>query len=420
MSYYRSRSYRRSGTFALVGLLPFLCGALVFLFACVLVLGSFLRFERAEELNTDYTMTLTRVGVEDDHESNPAFDGLWSNTPVAGSETNFDDPTQKGITAAGAPLGKLETWDEGVKIGVSLEDMTVRDADANVVLSTSEREAGYINNEENTRIYDGGKNLLASINEREVAFEKAETETVYVIEDGKQVDIVQVKEFGTVSREAVRDGTETVDARFDFTHKTEYDTGKGFFFKSAASADAYVNGQLAYTVEPVIAHNPGLGLFDALVIKDPSGDEIARIDYDNKLFKASTILTFTSGDYTYGQIFIRPEFSSVYSTPTGKSCWYNNDNHTCSVTTYYVSWNLTGTTPEEKLESLRAIDMIMALMPDHINKNNLGLHEAEEFSDALMILLDQDPANLVKYGVALNQEEDSMTVFEAYEYFFHR
>ena len=71
----------------------------------------------------------------------------------------------------------------------------------------------------------------------------------------------------------------------------------------------------------------------------------------------------------------------------------------------------------EKIENLRVIDYILALMPDQVNKNSNHLHALEEMADvALLLVLEPQGAEAVTYGISLAQEEDALIVRQAYTY----
>ncbi|MFW5703901.1 MAG: hypothetical protein ACOCXQ_03620 [Patescibacteria group bacterium] len=373
----------------------------------------------SEELNADIEAQYVIVGYNDYYTSDQSKSFIRMNARVStevnpeGGYTRATGSNDGNIQAAGIPMGKLIGFDEGTNFGSSYEELKVLGPNNETVIQLSQTEAGYIENEENLQVVYQGE-TIAQLFEREQMGTDSEQESIEVLTDGEWRGVASVTEHGNpLARETLRSGTKVVDHREDeWTFETSM--GKSGMFMPAGSTIS-INGDTTLTVETRVLEKAfGRKVFDGFSINDQNGRELCGYVINDELSTLSYAYEFSCGNDKLGTLFVHVRTATVYSRPNGEGC-HSDDG--CTETTTRVSYRLEGTTMQEKIENLKVIDYIMALMPDQVNKNHNHLHELEELSDVVLILLlNPEGEEAAKYGISLATEEDALSLHEAYVY----
>ena len=194
---------------------------------------------------------------------------------------------------------------------------------------------------------------------------------------------------------------------------TDFNLAAGLLIPTGSEIE--VNGEHVLNVKTRVLDNwIGRKVFDGFALEDPAGYELCGYRIADELSKRSYAYEFSCGGEVLGVLFVEVDFDTVRRLPDGERC---DGEDGCERTTINISYDLRGETNAEKIDNLVVIDYIMTLMPDQVNKNSNHLHELEEMTDVvILLLLEPEGLEAVKYGISLAQEEDALTVREAYEY----
>ncbi len=418
---------RRNSTISLMALLPFACGLVL----CGIIWQFFMQ-PRAAELKGDvemqYVTTTYTYGGTDLFISTGYPTSFINRTTGAADATSNNgyeratDNTDMDVQTAGFPVGYVEGFDSGSQIaGKNYETLVVHDPNADIIIKLSQTEGfEFTQNSESLQAYYGDSNqVIAQLFERENWGEEKEVETAeFFSADDQPTGVTMVEERGNgwLGREALRYGTTIVDYRGEtpWTFSTEFQTAPGIAIP--AGSKTFVNGQFVYEVRTkVLESKIGWKVFDGFEVVGADGQVICQYTTKDELNYTSFEYVFECGGRKLGSIFVNVNSRYVYTPPV--SGWlYGCPDDGCVETTYKFTYLLEGETWETKFANLKTIDMIMALLPDQVNKDSNYLHTLEEHTDAIIIAMtrptDVDAQN---WAIAFAQEEDSTMVRQAYE-----
>lgn len=360
----------------------------------------------------DVVVNSGRIQTDADHfETLPGRNHLSTTLGAhqdGGRGGRFDDPHQRDLQAGSRYLGAIEARD-----GAGFNEIyQIHGADGMLLhIEQLEVRTGIITdrNEETLTASFRGRQPIVRIIELETSgfagLNNQDVETIHYLSGGQDTSVARVEEH-VRNNETVRYGT-TIDTDFN-GQPFKVETKSGYFglWNNWLGSSVKVNGEHAYNVD--VKWSLGLvseSQFEGYTIKRADGTVAAEVEINTDNFRYQD---------AYDIRALGRDLGTIYMVDNSEPATEGQPQ------TIFRSYGvrLEGKNDAEKLENLKMINLVLALMPDQINMNEHNLAGMEESLDSALFVLTNEGKTAAddqtrEAAVAVATEEDSMTIARA-------